>query len=234
MATASTPTVRDLADKLIERLRPSGWADVLLPFLASVQFEEIITKLQREVAVGNRFTPPLKKVFRPFEDCPYSKLHTVFVGTEPYFTPEVADGLLLSTPNGGRKPAALVKFQREIAATVYKCEREFQNDLGYIASQGVLLLNAALTTKIGEQAGHYSIWRPFMNYLFFDVLSRNTDILFIYLGQAGHEYSDMLTGEHIQLFMEHPAQAPREGWESHDIFGRINRLLLEKGDIIVW
>jgi uracil-DNA glycosylase len=233
MATLNIPPVRELAQKLYERLGP-GWSDILKDFVCSSQFEDILTSLQKEVREGRRFTPPLKQVFRPFELCPYQNLHTIFIGTEPYFTEGVADGLLFSTPNGARKPAALRRLHEAINETIHTEGQENQNDLEYVAKQGVLLLNATLTTQMGQPVGHYNIWDPFMHFLIKKICAEKKDLLFVFLGKGGQPLGDLIGDEHCQFYLDHPANALKNEWECADIFNRLNRMLLEQGNIIVW
>ena len=61
----------DLADikcKLIEKLKESGWADKLKGFIQSSDFDKILQNLYDLRESGKRFTPPLKQVFRAFEE----------------------------------------------------------------------------------------------------------------------------------------------------------------------
>jgi uracil DNA glycosylase len=68
--------------KLVERLRPSGWADKLKGFVQSSDFDKILETLYKLREDGKRFTPPLKVVFKAFEECPVNKLKVVMIGQD--------------------------------------------------------------------------------------------------------------------------------------------------------
>ena len=68
--------------KLVERLRPSGWAHMLRGFIQSSDFDKILDTLHKLREDGKRFTPPLKQVFRAFEECPMDKLKVIMIGQD--------------------------------------------------------------------------------------------------------------------------------------------------------
>ena len=74
--------LEEIKQKLFEKLEPSGWARVFKSFIFSSDFDYILTQLYNNTQEGKRFTPPLKQVFRAFEECPYGKLQVVFIGQD--------------------------------------------------------------------------------------------------------------------------------------------------------
>ncbi len=74
--------LEDVKIKLYNKLKPSGWGDKLKTFLMSSDFDKILVSLMTETQQGKRFTPPLKQVFRAFEECPYNKLSIVMIGQD--------------------------------------------------------------------------------------------------------------------------------------------------------
>lgn len=72
----------EVKNKLIEKLRPSGWAQELRGFLQSSDFDRVLQLLYEDRAAGKRFTPTLKQVFRAFEACPVDKLKVVVIGQD--------------------------------------------------------------------------------------------------------------------------------------------------------
>ena len=97
--------------KLIERLQPSGWATRLRGFLQSSDFDKILETLYKMREDGKRFTPPLKYVFRAFEECPVDKLKVIMIGQDPYPQLNVADGLAFSC-SLTQKPQPSLKIGR--------------------------------------------------------------------------------------------------------------------------
>jgi uracil DNA glycosylase len=74
--------LEDIKLKLIEKLKPSGWADKLRGFVQSSDFDKILEVLYKLREDGKRFTPPLKQVFRAFEECPVEKIRIVVLGQD--------------------------------------------------------------------------------------------------------------------------------------------------------
>jgi len=68
--------------KLIDRLQASGWASKLRGFIQSSDFDKILETLYKLRESGKRFTPPLKNVFRAFEECPVNKLKVIIIGQD--------------------------------------------------------------------------------------------------------------------------------------------------------
>lgn len=68
--------------KLFEKLKPSGWDRVFKSFIFSSDFDKILTDLWELTKIDKRFTPPLKQVFRAFEECPYEDLKVVMLGQD--------------------------------------------------------------------------------------------------------------------------------------------------------
>lgn len=78
----SVVDLEEIKQKLIEKLKPSGWATKLKGFINSSEFDKILHALYTERENGKRFTPPLKQVFRAFEECPLDKLKVVIIGQD--------------------------------------------------------------------------------------------------------------------------------------------------------
>ena len=64
------PDAKQIRDKLIGKLVESGWASFLRAHLRSCDFQSIVDFLVNENQEGRRFTPPLKQLFRAFDECP--------------------------------------------------------------------------------------------------------------------------------------------------------------------
>ena len=175
--------LEEIKEKLIERLQPSGWATKLRGFIQSSDFDKILDTLYKLREDGKRFTPPLKQVFRAFEECPVDKLHVIMIGQDPYPHFGVADGLAFSCSNTGKPQPSLKNIFEAVDSTVYDNERrEYNPDLTRWANQGVLLLNSALTCEIDKVGSHYNVWKEFITYLM-DILNfTNTGLIFVLMG----------------------------------------------------
>lgn len=168
-------TPQEYASKMYEMLKPSGWHNVLKGFLLSEDFVHIIKVLENCVAEGQRFTPPLKQVFRAFMECPYDTTNVIIVGQDPYPQLGVADGIAFSCGNTKKPEASLRYIFKNVNKTVYNDQKDvttFDPDLSRWSKQGILMLNTSLTTEIGKIGKHIPIWDPFNKYLI-DMLNAN-------------------------------------------------------------
>ncbi len=77
-----TVNIQEIKEKMYEKLKNSGWAEKLRIFILSSDFDKILENLLDLTRENKRFTPPLKHVFRAFEECPYSDLKVVIIGQD--------------------------------------------------------------------------------------------------------------------------------------------------------
>lgn len=236
----SIPNNVDLAEiktKLHERLKPSGWADKLKTFILSEDFDKILNTLLRDARAGQRFTPPIKQVFRAFEECPYDKLKVVIIGQDPYPQMGVADGVAFSCSNDKKVQASMRYIFKEIEATVAKEGYRWDPDLARWSNQGILMLNTALTTTIGKVGVHYTIWQPFMAFLLDILTFQNPGLIYVFMGAKAKEWADSIPDNNYKIFTSHPASAAHmrnERWDCQDMFNKVSDLVKKnyKEDII--
>ena len=220
--------VEEIKQKLFDRLEPSGWGKVLKPFIFSGDFDDIISQLARMSLDGKRFTPTLKQMFRAFEECPYSELKVVMVGQDPYPQFGVADGIAFSCSNSGELQPSLRFILNEINRTVYNGHPgSLDVDLTRWSNQGILMLNAALTTTIGKTAQHYALWKPFIAYVFDHLTWNNNGLIYVYMGKQAQEWADCVNDNNYKFYVSHPASAAynnEEKWDSKNVFVEVNEL----------
>lgn len=237
MTTTIEKTRQEIIDetkiKLISRLQESGWGEVLRLFLNSEDFTKIIAKLYDLSTGDKKFTPPLKYVFRAFEQCSWSKTKVVMIGQDPYFTLGVADGIAFSCGLTGKAQPSLKYMFNAIDPNV-----EQDPDLTRWANQGVLLLNSALTVEINKPGTHYDIWKDFLVYLIDQICSKKDDIIFVLLGKQAEIFRDYIQKPFMELCnhkiitVSHPASAAYQKaneWNGGHIFNDINQYLESVG-----
>jgi uracil-DNA glycosylase len=241
MAENVSIDLKDVKSKLYESLKESGWHNVLKGFLLSEDFDKILYALKDEVDDNKRFTPPLKQVFRAFQECPLDSLQVIFVGQDPYPQMSVADGISFSCSNTMKKEASLRYIHNAVSKTVYDGKvlpKDLSADLTPWANQGLLMLNTSLTTEIGKIGKHFSIWEPFTAYLFDMLSSMDKQLIWVFLGKKAEEYSEMVNDRHVKIVTTHPASAAYQKlqeWNCNDVFNKINAQLSENNQkIITW
>jgi len=230
--------LQEIKQKMFEKLKPNGWDKLLKSFIFSSEFDEILTKLWNLSQEDKRFTPPLKQVFKAFEECPYDKLQIVFIGQDPYPQLGVADGISFSCSNTNKLQPSLKYILQEVDRTVYDnhvISEDF--DLKRWSNQGILMLNTALTTEVGKIGSHYDIWKPFTAYLLDLLNNYNPGLIYVYMGKKAEEWSNLTNGDNYMFTVKHPASAAYNGskWDSNNIFNKISELVKKNnGQIITW
>ena len=219
----------EIQKKLYEKLIPSGWGDVLKPFIMSDDFIEILKELYKCASRGERFTPPLKYVFRAFEECPYEDLRVIFIGQDPYPKLGVADGISFSCSLTKTPQPSLRYMFWEIERTVFQEFPSGQNpDLTRWANQGILMLNTALTCEVGRIGSHISVWKPFTEFLLTNIVNRYTGIVYVLLGKKAEEWEHLIDAKNNYILKcSHPASAAynRGKWDSNNIFTEISKII---------
>ena len=66
-----------LKDKLKLDVKKGNWDDILLPFINSKAYDDVVTSLVSLVEGGQRFTPQFKDIFNAFKECDYDNLKVV-------------------------------------------------------------------------------------------------------------------------------------------------------------
>lgn len=111
---------------------------------------------------GERVAPPRGRILEALRYCAPGEVAVVIGGQDPFPTPGDADGLAFSAE---RVPPALQRvfgcLQAHGLMPAGRPPAAQRGRLGALAAQGVLLLNAALTTRAGERKAHSAAWAPF-------------------------------------------------------------------------
>lgn len=220
--------LEEIKIKLVERLKPSGWAHKLKGFIQSSDFDKILDTLYKLREDGKRFTPPLKVVFKAFEECPHDKLRVIMIGQDPYPNFGVADGLAFSCSNTDKPQPSLKNIFEAVNKTVHDDWPIKQDpDLTRWANQGVLLLNSALTCQVDKVGSHYAIWQEFIAYTM-DILNfTDTGLIFVLMGKQAQELEGMIGEHHHIIKVSHPASAAytKTVWDCGDLFNECNKII---------
>lgn len=170
--------------------------------------------LQRALSIVGQLgsvTPPIDKVFEAFKYVSITGIKCVIIGQDPYPTLGAANGLAFSVNHGNPIPDSLRAIFKCLARSGLRPERAFTSgDLRPWAVQGVLLLNTALTTIVGESKSHASIWKPYIRELIEEICRKNHEcgrrIPFMMWGNEAQKYADVVRHyNHVPLTWTHPS-----------------------------
>lgn len=228
------PNIEEIKLKFIEKLSESKWSSQLRGFLYSKDFDKILNDLYLLKEEGKRFTPPLKTIFKTFEDCKFDDIKVVVLGQDPYPQLGVANGVAFCCELPGKVQPSLKYILGAVNRTVYGVDNveDLNPSLKHWTEQGVLLLNTSLTCEIGKPTSHYEIWKEFITYVIDILNTRKDKLVFLLLGKRAQEFEDLIDEEkHFIVKASHPASAAyahQRMWDCLDCFNKVNELLTEK------
>lgn len=216
-----------------------SWHDKIRPFIESEECDKIYEFLKKEAKRGKQIAPLSSNVFRAFRETKLTDLSVVMMGMCPYHTfkngEPVADGLLMGCSTTGVLQPSLEKFYGALEKEFYdglNLNMEKHADVSYLSHQGVLMLNAALTTEINKAGSHIAIWEPFTIYLLQNVLD-TAGVPFIFLGKDAARYERYLPPMTWSFPLSHPASASykQTDWDSEGVFIKVNKILKENNNL---
>ena len=222
---------------------PPSWRE---PFLKSAEDYRAIDRFLNErypEGFADRISPAPERIFRALELCPLPKLKVVIIGQDPY-TNDIADGLAFSVRP--EKNLLAIKAGESLRNIFAEAKRSYPNfkyrpqcgDLTRWAEQGVLLLNAALTTELGNntKAGaHKDKWNGVIYNILNDICQKKDFVVFVLWGSHAKKIAEkvdlnpgykILTSRHPSTMSYAPGAADNFAGCGH--FLKINEALIEK------
>jgi uracil-DNA glycosylase len=214
-----------------------SWHAKMQPFIESEECDKIYAHLKERSKKGHKIAPLSSNTFRAFRETPLTELKVVMMGMCPYHTAIqdecVADGLLMGCSVTGKLQPSLQQFYTAIEKDEYNGLNlhYFKNpDVSYLAKQGVLMMNAALTTEINKAGSHIAIWEPFIKHFFECIETEGAPIIF--LGKDAARYKKYVAPFTWSFTVSHPASASYKNteWSTEGVFGKVNKILKENNN----
>ena len=218
----------------LEEMFRNGWYPILKEHLHSESFRNLGKELKTYSNNRVEITPKFQDTFRAFQECPYSILNTIIIGTDPYPNKVsngvyVADGLAFSSRDSKTCPRVLDYILNAIDETIYNGEGynlTKSYDLKKWANQGVLLLNSALTLPLNRRTGeHLKIWNPFITYVLRELNLRKDNLGVILIGETAKSFKPLITNLTWGTYeCEHPETVSYYGkkWNHENVFKNLN------------
>lgn len=209
---------------------PRSWHAVLRNEIDEPYFIQLNAFLAREAA-QHSVLPPRDEIFNALELTPFRDVAVLILGQDPYARAGQAHGLAFSVRPGVTPPPSLRNIFTELHADV---GARIPNH-GYLApwaSQGVLLLNAALTVREGEPNSHAGDgWEQFTNEIIRRVGSKRTRVVFVLWGAYAQKKIELIdTRKHEIVTGAHPSPlSAKKGFFGSRPFSKVNRALAQAG-----
>ena len=219
----------------IVELLGESWA-ARLPKAQQI-LEPIHERLVEEIANKITIYPKPSQVFRVFQEMPFEQVKVVILGQDPYHSPEgMATGRAFEC---GKHPSP---SWRKISEVYKEQVPDFDHNVSYgklqkWASQGVFLINKALTVREKLPATHTKLWEPFTEYVMSTLLTDLNGRAFVLLGGEARKVVPHVHPPHKGFYYEHPAFAAYEKrkWNAPGIFEEINKFVnFTHGTKISW
>jgi uracil-DNA glycosylase len=176
--------------------------------------------------------PSSENVFKAFTLFPLKDLKAVFIGQDPYPQRGVATGVLFGNnkeiPNDRLSPSLNIIKESVINFEIPHNFITFDNTMEEWGKQGILMINSALTCKVGEVGSHTYIWRPFISSLLKNLSKYNTAIVYVLFGNQAKSFKNSINKNTNYIFEErHPAWYARNKEKMpKEIFDCINYVIL--------
>jgi len=216
------------------KLHPS-WLAPLRPEFDSPYMAALKSFLVAEKQAGKRIFPKGNEWFRALDLTPLEQVRVVILGQDPYHGPGQAHGLCFSVRPDVRVPPSLVNIYKELEADcgIPPARHGF---LEHWARQGVLLLNAVLTVRMGMAASHQGRgWERFTDAVIRLVNARAEPVVFMLWGSHAQKKAAFVDstergGRHLVLKAPHPSPlSAHTGFFGGRYFSKANAFLESVG-----
>ncbi|MFT5167930.1 MAG: uracil-DNA glycosylase [Saprospiraceae bacterium] len=209
-----------------------SWKEVLKEEFDQAYFSAIKQAILNDSQAGKTIYPLDNQLFNAFDTTPFDQVKVVIIGQDPYHGPGQAHGLCFSVQEGVPAPPSLVNIFKELQADL-GLEIPNSGNLQRWATQGVFLLNAALTVRKQEANSHKDIgWHKFTDAVIKKLSDEREGLVFLLWGGFAKKKVSLINGlKHHILLSGHPSplSANRGYWFGNKHFSKTNKLLKKQG-----
>lgn len=197
-------------------------------YFDSYELYKLLPSLVKMYNDGTQMCPKQSDVFKAFRTCPYNECRVIFIGQDPYPQKDVATGILFANKQEVKEKDYSPSL-KVIKESIKNLENQnncytFDPTLMNWASQGILMLNSALTVELGKIGSHTMLWRNFISKFLFNV-SRSKEFVFVLFGEQAKTFKPYIKSNNI-ICVKHPAYYARKGLTMPSkVFEDINKAL---------
>lgn len=180
--------------------------------------------------------PNMYDIFNSLKYTSYKDTKVVILGQDPYHDDNQAHGLAFSVNKGVKIPPSLINIYKELKDELGL----YIPNNGYLiswASQGVLLLNTALTVRAHEANSHRGKgWEIFTDNVIKYLNDKEEPIVFLLWGSNARSKKSLISEKHPVLEAPHPSPlSAHRGFFGCNHFIKANEELKKNGfDEIDW
>ena len=195
----------------LERFIPDDWQLLLNQYLQSRDWQSLSEKFAKEYQqYGNAICPDRERIFNALHLTPVNEVKVVILGQDPYHSPGLAQGLAFSVPKdiplqSKQFPSSLRNINKALMLEGFGSLAN--GDLSHWAKQGILLLNTALSVRLGEANSHAQLgWKSFVVEII-QKISQQPNLVWLLWGGHAQSLEECIDNPNQQLILKssHPS-----------------------------
>ncbi|MBU3607982.1 uracil-DNA glycosylase [Polynucleobacter nymphae] len=191
---------------------PKDWQELLGNYFDSSDWINLVSNLQSALDIDPAMVrPESSQFFRALKLTAVDSVKVVILGQDPYHSPGLAQGLAFSIPenipaNSREFPSSLRNIGKALALEGFG--HLPNGDLTTWAEQGVLLLNTALSVRLGEAGSHANLgWKSLIDRLISGLASQRPHLVWMLWGAHAQSKIALIESSIDQLILQssHPS-----------------------------
>lgn len=153
--------------------------------------------------------PNYNNIFNCFRICKLSNLKVVILGMSPYPQLNKATGIAFGnkreTLDEDLSPSLQIIKESVIDYEIPQNSVIFDPSFEDWEKQGVLMLNCALTCKVGLPSSHLGLWRPFISKLIYNMSRYMTACVYVLFGEEAKTFEPYISQYNYVIKEKHPS-----------------------------
>lgn len=209
----------------------NDWKDLLNDEIHKGYYKNLREFLILEYNTQTIF-PQMPDIFNALNYTPYKDVKVVILGQDPYHGVGQSHGLSFSVKPGIKIPPSLRNIYKELNSDL-GCFIPNNGFLESWATQGVLLLNTALTVRSASPNSHKNKgWEIFTNKIIQLLNERKKPVVFILWGNNAISKEILITNDrHLIIKSVHPSPlSASRGFFGSKPFSKTNNFLISIGE----
>ena len=191
---------------------PQDWRELLGNYFETSEWRLLESNIQNELNSNlGMIRPEPQNFFKALTLTPVDSVKVVILGQDPYHSPGLAQGLAFSipskiSPNSREFPSSLRNICKALSIEGFGALPN--GDLHHWAEQGVLLLNTALSVKLGEAGSHTNLgWKGLIDKLISALSSQKSQLVWLLWGGHAQSKLPLISQDNDQLILQssHPS-----------------------------
>ncbi len=195
----------------LKQFIPDDWRLLLNDYLQSNDWQSLSEKFAKEYQqYGNAIRPDREHIFNALHLTPANQVKVIVLGQDPYHSPGLAQGLAFSIPKdiplqSKLFPSSLRNINKALMLEGFGTLSN--GDLTHWAKQGVLLLNTALSVRLGEANSHAQLGWESLVIEIIQKISQRTNLVWMLWGGHAQSMEEYIhnPNQHLILKSSHPS-----------------------------